>query len=454
LEDKGLSPKIPSCRKISDKSQLTTVEANESRLVTKCRFIIEKRMGDIKKYNALFDRRNTEVGHLQIDYRNVCAMLNFLHKPCHADINRDPAKIAKKIRDRFQIQTNDLTKLFKIQFDTNAVPLQNLSEFIDFPRLSEDEMIENIFFGSFYIKQSQMYMSDLLRVGKASYISREVCASQKYEIKSPNSKIIGFELPSRHMRGKKNTESDRYIQSFRDHHKIFVEYIPGQNAPESIIGYACTCKSGRKQVGCCIHSAVLIYYLSNSKYKEIHLPGEHLMSILVDMNRKDLPNQPRYVRHKRRTVLIPINLHHPDDWTDLELRNYVRINSEKFINWFNENYISESFTPRSFDENNIAQHYFNFDQQIVLGLEIVRIMQGSVNTHDDRIYRFLTTRMFMQIMNEIVTSTYNCNVVEMKQYMDYVAEHTRRSDSPNDYYLQTIKTQHLIRMNEWLIQHR
>ncbi len=236
LQNNSLNPKIPTCRKVGDKGQLTTLEANESRLVTKCRFIVEKRMGDIKKYNALFDRRNTEVGHLQIDYRNVCAMLNFLHNPCHADVHRDPAKIAQKMREKFQIQTNDLTNLFKIQFDTNAVPLVNLAEIIDFPKLSKDEMIENIFFGTFYIKQSQMYMSDLIKVGKASYISSSVCTAQKYDKKSANSKIIGFELPSRHMRGKKHTESDRYIQSFRDHYKIFIEYLPGLNKPESILG--------------------------------------------------------------------------------------------------------------------------------------------------------------------------------------------------------------------------
>ncbi len=42
-------------------------------------------MGDLKRHMALNNRRNTEVGHLQIDYRITCAMLNYLHKSCCAD---------------------------------------------------------------------------------------------------------------------------------------------------------------------------------------------------------------------------------------------------------------------------------------------------------------------------------------------------------------------------------
>ncbi len=221
------------------------------------------------------------------------------------------------------------------------------------------------------------------------------------------------------------------------------------------LGHACTCKSGRKQVGCCIHSAVLILYLSHAQYHDLFLPGQHLMSVLVDLDKKESPNKPRYVRHKRRRALsYPINIRHPDEWNELELKNYVRTNSAKLKNWFNENYVSEAFTPRSLCENNIVQHYFTFDQQIVLGLEIVQTMQEEVNTNDERIYRFITTRMFQQIMSEIVKSIYSCDFDEMKRYINYVAEYQRDTDSPNDYYLETIKKFQLLRFNDWLLQQK
>ncbi len=236
LIDQGLNPKIPACRNRNDGGPLTTKEANESRLVGKCRFIIEKRIGDLKKFNALYDRRNTEVGHIQIDYRIACAMLNFLHRPCRADQKRDTMKIARNLKEKSKIDSNALTKLFKLQFDSLALPLQNLSEFIDFPSLSEQEMIENIFLGIFCLKQTKSYLADLQKVGKASYVSDDLCSKFQYTKFSSNSKIIGFELPSRHSRGKKKTSSDRYIQTFRDHYKIFVEYIPGLNSYVSVTG--------------------------------------------------------------------------------------------------------------------------------------------------------------------------------------------------------------------------
>ncbi len=56
--------------------------------MTKCRYIVEAKFGEIKRNDALSKckrRRKTEIGHLQIDYRIACAMLNFLHKPSQSD---------------------------------------------------------------------------------------------------------------------------------------------------------------------------------------------------------------------------------------------------------------------------------------------------------------------------------------------------------------------------------
>jgi hypothetical protein len=52
-------------------------------------------------------------------------------------------------------------------------------------------------------------------------------------------------------------------------------------------------------VGCCIHVATVINYLSNAKYQKLSQPAEYLNSIFVDLNKKEAANQPRYVRNKR-----------------------------------------------------------------------------------------------------------------------------------------------------------
>ena len=64
--------------------------------------------------------------------------------------------------------------------------------------------------------------------------------------------------------------------------------------------YYCTCKSGKKQAGCCMHVADYIHYLSFSRYNNsIKLPAEYLNSVLVDMEKQQSPRKPTYVRNKR-----------------------------------------------------------------------------------------------------------------------------------------------------------
>ena len=66
----------------------------------------------------------------------------------------------------------------------------------------------------------------------------------------------------------------------------------------------CNCKSGRKQVGCCIHVASFIYYLSFARYSDIKIPGEYLSSVLIDTANKQSANKPLYARKKRRRKIV------------------------------------------------------------------------------------------------------------------------------------------------------
>jgi hypothetical protein len=55
-----LNPKILTCSQLEkiNETQLTVEQKNKSRLVAKCRFIIEKKIGEIKKKKALDNRQN------------------------------------------------------------------------------------------------------------------------------------------------------------------------------------------------------------------------------------------------------------------------------------------------------------------------------------------------------------------------------------------------------------
>jgi hypothetical protein len=95
-----------------------------------------------------------------------------------------------------------------------------------------------------------------------------------------------------------------------------------------ITGYICSCLSGRKTAGCCVHVTTLILYLSNSKYRNIKGPGEHLNSVFIDFAKKEPPNISRYVKNVRNKIEITDTSEYEDsmvsehpEFSDLEDRN-------------------------------------------------------------------------------------------------------------------------------------
>jgi hypothetical protein len=76
----------------------------------------------------------------------------------------------------------------------------------------------------------------------------------------------------------------------------------------SVLDYYCTCKSGKKQAGCCMHVAACIHYLSFARYSQImKMPGEYLNSVLVDMDNKQSPKKPNFVKNTR-TSNVNLNI--------------------------------------------------------------------------------------------------------------------------------------------------
>lgn len=204
----------------------------------------------MKNKQALDDIRNTEAGHIQIDYRIACAMSNFVHKPiCPDGVNAH--QIAGKIKEKILIKDNSLDFLLSKHLDTKMIPEIELSQIEDFPKLTKEQLINNIFYGSFQIKLCVSYIGDLIKNGKAYVIDEDL------KKKIPNfsqakdfskSRIIAVEITSRHKRSKikdceKSTNSNNnktkkrnYIRNFRTIYKVFIHYIPDKNNTESILG--------------------------------------------------------------------------------------------------------------------------------------------------------------------------------------------------------------------------
>ena len=215
------------------------------------RYIIEKQIGTIKNFKSLDNIRNTQVGHIQIDYRIACAMINFQHKPCLTD-QTEAINLAKKIRNKSTITSNPLLFLLNKRLDTNLLIPVNLIAVTDFPKLSEEDIKNDILFGSFQLKQSKSYVIDLISNGRAYEVSNKLIKQipdfqLQTELIEKKSKIIAVEITSRHKRSetkiiskaKKNTsltEDNKITKKFKTTYKVFVQYVPRNNKSGSIKG--------------------------------------------------------------------------------------------------------------------------------------------------------------------------------------------------------------------------
>ena len=212
----------------------------------KCRFIIEKQNGTLKNHKKLDNIRNTEIGHVQIDYRIACAMDNFLHKHCCPDGDY-AQEVARRIRIKAQFDENKLAFLLNRQLGTSLIPTIELEEIKDFPIIKRKTLKRKIFMGTFQLKQSKSYLEDLVERGNAYIVSKEFAKGKeniadlnlKTKLLSEKSKIIAVTITSRHKRGKKtislsNMNSKKAPEQFKTTYKIFVHYVPNVNSYKSI----------------------------------------------------------------------------------------------------------------------------------------------------------------------------------------------------------------------------
>ena len=121
-----------------------------------------------------------------------------------------------------------------MRFNTKKAIALNLSSINDFPKLDKEEIQNNILFGSFQLKQSESYICDMIRNGKAYMIIDKI--PKKLKSTEKNYKIIGIEIYSRHKRSEKVDSKSNNSKKFRTIYKVFVKYLPNQNTSKAILG--------------------------------------------------------------------------------------------------------------------------------------------------------------------------------------------------------------------------
>jgi major membrane immunogen (membrane-anchored lipoprotein) len=197
------------------------------------RFIIEKQNSLLKNKKALENIRNSQAGHILVDYRICCAMSNFCMKLCIPNGN-DTIEIAKRLKKRSLKKQNKLGPLLMMTLpDFKSLPVTDMTSIDDFPQLTLSDFQRKITLGSFKVRQSRSSIEQIIKNGTVYLLNEQQII--KHQIKSKiaieleDTKIMAVFIVSRHKRGKKINKydtSDSDPKNFTSYYKVFIHYKP------------------------------------------------------------------------------------------------------------------------------------------------------------------------------------------------------------------------------------
>lgn len=264
-EDYGIIAKLPQFID-QGKSQLTTFQANQSRAVTKCRWVVEVTNAFLKtSFRALREVRNKSLPHTLKDYKIAGALINKFFKRIYSDVDTHAfiiANMKKKLKSKRNTlqETVEKCELHKM---SNFDKLED-ANIVDFPHIESDDLKVHITLGSYQLRQADGYIGDNKSNGRyAILINRDHVPTGRF-------RILRARIQSRH----KNSAL----------YNTYVKYLPTTNNSNgdhrSIKGWYCTCKNGARTLGCCSHVASIIYYFGTVIHAEYFTnPAANLPSI-------------------------------------------------------------------------------------------------------------------------------------------------------------------------------
>lgn len=187
-------------------------------------------LSNLKKFKALDNIRNTIAGHISIDIRIACAMINFDFKPCCPDLPNSKI-IARRLRMKSELkQNNNLNFLLFKRFNKNDFEEEMLNLIDDFPKLTKTKLKKNVFLGSYHLRTSSSYLAEIIKNQQVYVTSRSFNSYlEKKNLKSKNSKIISAKINPRHSRSRQKDSNE-----IKKSYNVFIEYLPNLNSSKGI----------------------------------------------------------------------------------------------------------------------------------------------------------------------------------------------------------------------------
>ena len=141
--------------------QLTRLQANETRHVTKIRWVIEDANGVLKQSFRAFDGtiQNKMLNHIMNDFRIACSLVNCFFTRKISD-EEDGVQIALEMKEKLSLK-NDLERYLNKKSGEKFLKLESYN-LNDFPKMDPNEFRKKITFGWYQINQCLGYIAEHL----------------------------------------------------------------------------------------------------------------------------------------------------------------------------------------------------------------------------------------------------------------------------------------------------
>jgi len=270
----GLEVRMPDLR--CGNKPLTTEQANRTRLITSCRYIVEVRNGHLKQCFRQFDKvwPNQSIRHMMIDFRIACAILNVYHPVIHTADGLEKATLMKSRLN----QPNPLAALVAAEnLNRKSASWESIdgssNDNLEFPQLTEADL-RLITLGHYQLRHAQSYYAEHVKATGAYEV--QVCRHQ-----GPLSRSHGHTADDPMLiRGKIQSRFRSSAQHF-----VYILIDRAEEGIDSVSSYTCSCAQGLRTVGCCAHIATVLWYLGYARHlPEIPIPADFLNDVCVELD--------------------------------------------------------------------------------------------------------------------------------------------------------------------------
>lgn len=257
-------------------TQLSTAQANDSRLVTVCRWVVEVVNGKFKNRFKLLKQTyfNRALPNMFADFRIAASFINAHYRV--ATDHRLATEFLQIIRTHMNepnllhnyVEGKNLNRQ-RVNFVTMDA---NMPQFEEFPQLTDDDII--LFaLGTYHIKLAKSYCAEHFRYGIYEYYielfrDNQLHDLSRYNIRQSNVWLIRGRIQSRHVRS-----------------RVYYSYIlinRNETDRNAIEQWYCTCLTGARTIGSCAHIVSIIWYMGKGRHTEFNLPAEMLSTIMID----------------------------------------------------------------------------------------------------------------------------------------------------------------------------